>query len=124
MNETFEIKVNGEVQEVKMSFGMLHVIASLVGDIEAVPEMGYNPDLREAVLNELLSKRDKKGKILEQIDMFNLDVATDDVVDLINWAGEHVADFFLKSLTKAKKLVDSRQEQMQDLQPTSTGGET
>jgi hypothetical protein len=78
-------------------------------------------DLREAVIIELLSPRDKTGKITEAIDLNMLEVDTDALVELINWAQEHVLDFFLKGLERSKALQDQNMTRVRALMPSSNG---
>jgi len=122
VEDMLEITIGGKPVEIKMTFGLLNELARRVGDIDDVAQISYDPDLREAMLVSLLSGRDAKGKIVEELSVFNLDMTTDDVMELLDWAGAHVADFFLSSLTNAKTLVDSRMKKFQALMPTSPGG--
>lgn len=117
----FKLKLNGEDREIKMTFGLVNEICRLAGDIDAVPEIAYNPDLREAVLISLLSERNERGEIVGEISVFNMDADPEDVVNLLDWASEHAVDFFLKALQRAKKLVEDRKETFQALMPSSTG---
>lgn len=122
MSDTFKIKIGGEDHEVKMTFGMLHVITAIVGDIDDIPQMSYNPELRTALLVNLLSDRDEKGEIIEEVSLWNLDADEVEIIELLDWAGAHVADFFLKSLAKTKTLLENRQDDLKALQQLSNGG--
>lgn len=121
-NTTMDITLGGENLEVKMSFGMLNEIARQVGSIELIGEIAIDPNLRDSVITSLLSKRDAKGKIIEQVNLFTLDMETDEVTALLHWAGGHVADFFLNSLEKTKTLLEDREGRLKALMPTSNGG--
>ena len=115
MNPTYTVTIGGTETELKMSYGLLNEVARVVGDIEAIPQIAYDIELRTALLTAVLSKRDKKGKITEEADLFNLDMDGEEVIDLLNWVGEHVLDFFIKSLTRAKKLLGERKADLEGL---------
>lgn len=120
-NDIFQITYNDTEREIKMSFGLLNNLCRKVGDIEAASIIALDTNLRDAVLIELLSTRDAKGKIIEPIDLDTLDVEPDAIIDLIDWAGSHVLDFFLKGLERTKKLQESNTTRVKALIPTSPG---
>lgn len=122
MDDTIDVKLGAETREVKMSFGLLNEISRKVGDMDAIPEMALNADLRDEVLISLLSKRDSRGRITEEISFFELDATPEQISVLIEWAGAHVADFFLTSLEKTKNLIEQREGRIKALMPTSPGG--
>ena len=119
--DLFNITVNGDEHEIKMTFGLLNNLCRKVGDIEAAVVIALDTNLRDAILIELLSKRDSKGKILEPIDLDTLEADPDSIIDLIDWAGTHVLDFFLKGLERTKKLQEANTGRIKALIPSSTG---
>ena len=119
--DLFNITVNGDEHEIKMTFGLLNNLCRKVGDIEAAAVIALDTNLRDAILIELLSKRDSKGKILEPIDLDSLEADPDSIIDLIDWAGTHVLDFFLKGLEGTKKLQEANTGRIKALIPSSTG---
>lgn len=119
--DLFNITVNGDEHEIKMTFGLLNNLCRKVGDIEAAAVIALDTNLRDAILIELLSKRDSKGKILEPIDLDSLEADPDSIIDLIDWAGTHVLDFFLKGLERTKKLQEANTGRIKALIPSSTG---
>lgn len=123
MSEIHTVTIGGESQEIKMTMGLLNELARTVGDIDRVGEISFDQELREAVLTVLLSKRDNKGIITEPLVLFTLDMTPEDTLELLDWVGSHVTDFLLKSLTRAKAMLEIRRPQFQSLALTSTGGE-
>lgn len=121
MSDTFTITVNGTERDLKMSFGLLNSVCRVVGDVDGAAMISMDPALRQAVLEELLSTRDTRGKITERVDLDTLDVEPDAIVDLLDWAGNHAMDFFLKGLEKAKALQDRNMSRIKALMPTSPG---
>ena len=79
--DLFNITVNGDEHEIKMTFGLLNNLCRKVGDIEAAAVIALDTNLRDAILIELLSKRDSKGKILEPIDLDSLEADPDSIID-------------------------------------------
>lgn len=121
MADTFTIKINGKEQDVKMSFGLLNILCQKVGDLDGAATIAVDQALREGVLVELLSSRDSKGKIIEPFDLYSADMDSDDVVELLDWAGSHVLDFFLKGLERAKKLQEKHMPRLKALMPSPAG---
>ncbi len=121
--ETFDIKVNGRDHTIKMSFGLLNTLCRKVGDIEAAAVMALDTNLRDAILVELLSERGANGKIIEPVDLEVIEVDPDAVIDLIDWAGTHVLDFFLKGLERTKKLQEANTGRIKALIPTLAGSD-
>ena len=121
MADTFSIKINGKERDVKMSFGLLNILCQKVGDLDGAATIAMDQSLREGVLIELLSDRDTRGRISEEFDLFTADMNPDDVVALLDWAGEHVLDFFLKGLERAKKLQERNMPRLKALMPSQAG---
>ena len=121
MADTFTIKINGKERDVKMSFGLLNILCQKVGDLDGAATIAMDQSLREGVLIELLSDRDTRGRISEEFDLFTADMNPDDVVALLDWAGEHVLDFFLKGLERAKKLQERNMPRLKALMPSQAG---
>ena len=124
MADKFTIKIDGKERDVKMTFGLLNALCRAVGDIDGATQMTMDQNLRDAVLVELLSERDKAGKITSNINLAEMEVSIDDVVDLLDWAGNHVLDFFLKGLERAKSLQDRNLLRIKALMPSQLGSAT
>jgi hypothetical protein len=120
-DDLFNITVNGKEHEIKMTFGLLNNLCRKVGDIEAAAVIALDTTLRDSILIELLSSRGANGKIIEPIDLDVVEVEPDAIIDLIDWAGTHVLDFFLKGLERTKKLQEANTGRIKALIPSSTG---
>lgn len=119
--ETFTITKDGEPFKIKLTYGLLNELVRSIGDIDAIADISFNVDLRDDILVQVFSERDEEGQIKKKPNLFNLDVEPDDVVDLLDWVGSHVADFLLKQMTRTKKIIDHNQPKILALMPTSTG---
>jgi len=120
-NDIFTIKVDGKERDVKMTFGLLNNLCRKVGDIDGAATIMMDLELRDGVLIEMLSDRDKNGKITAAADLSSIEVEMDDVVELLDWAQGHVLDFFLKGLERAKALQDKNLGRIRALMPSSAG---
>lgn len=109
------VTVNGQEKTVKMTFGLLNEMCRICGEIDGAAMLTLDNDLRIAGLNTLLSDRDEKGKIKVELDTHNLDIRPDEVIELLDWAGGHVTDFFLKAAKKTKDRYEPIKKQLKDL---------
>jgi hypothetical protein len=121
ITNTLTVKVNGADREIFMSFGLLNVLSRHVGGVENVGTIALDHELRDTVLTEMLSERSKAGKLLNKIDMEDVDIEVDDVLKLLEWATEHVLNFFVNSLGTAKRLADQQAEKLASLMPSPDG---
>lgn len=96
LSETFEIEVDGEQREVKMTYGLLDRLCRIVGDIDNAVQMTVLPGLREAALRAMLAKRDARGKVVEEVDPVEVEASRRDLLALAAWARGHVLDFFVE----------------------------
>lgn len=118
MDKFIDVTVNGEIRELKMTYGLVNELARVIGDIDAIPMIGIEADLRDEVMKVLLAKRDSRGNVKETPDLFNLDIEIDQVQELLSWVGEHVLDFFLISLERGKELGKKNEDRLKALTST------
>ena len=121
MADKFTITVNGKEQEVKMTFGMLNAVCKTLEDVDRASRLTLDVEIMNEVMITLLSPRDSKGKITEELDINTLDVDDSEVMDLLAWAGNHALDFFLKGLERAKGLQDQHMPRVKALTPSLSG---
>ncbi|BAQ50289.1 hypothetical protein [Methylobacterium aquaticum] len=108
------VNISGEDRDLFMSFGLLNEVASLVGSPEGVPTLSFNPPTAHALLELVLAKRDKRGNILrddeEPIVPHDLDPDVGETI--IDWAGAHVLDFFIRRFKKSAQLFATQAENL------------
>lgn len=116
MNEYITIELGGEEREIKMTFGLLDALAGAVGEINNLGAISVDSTIRNAVLKAILVKRNPRGVPQGEADLYDLDMKT--ALELLDWAGIHIADFFLKGVKQSKTLLDSRKSEMVSLTST------
>jgi hypothetical protein len=115
MSSEITVEVNGQSVEVKMTFGLLNEMCRLCGDLDGMAMLMLDNDLRVQALKTLLSKRDEKGKVVEEINIETLDISTDHVLFLLDWAAGHVSDFFIRAATTTRDRVEPLREKVRVL---------
>lgn len=112
MNDTLSITIDGQPRELFMSFGLLHELLRVVGDIKDVSVLAIDPDLREKVMVLVLSERDEKGKIAVEFPFYKAHIASADIHAIFSWVGAHVLDFFLTAMEQAVKIHEPAAERL------------
>lgn len=109
------LDVGGTDRTLFMSFGLLNEIAALVQSPENIPELSFNATTSTAALHLMLAPRDKRGNLLPEKDdepAVPLDLDPAIAEQLLDWAGAHVLDFFVRRLTKSAQLYATRADQL------------
>lgn len=105
--KTITVTANGAEREIKMTYGLLNELVSMVGDIEEIAKFYVDETLRNKALVSVLSERSNTGKITAKADMEEIDIEIEDIDQLLSWVAAHVTGFFIRSLTNlADKMKD------------------
>ncbi|MCJ2108627.1 hypothetical protein MKK70_25290 [Methylobacterium sp. E-041] len=97
---TLNIKIADKSADVTMVFGRLNELAELVGSFERLPEVDFHAPTRTAVLDILLSPRDERGRRIESETVNLHDLTIEDAEAVLDFAKDHLTDFFLGRLEK------------------------
>jgi hypothetical protein len=97
---TLNIKIGDKSTDVTMFFGRLNELAEVVGSFERLPEVDFHAPTRTAVLDILLSSRDERGRRIDGETVNLHELAVDDAEAALDFAKEHLADFFIGRLEK------------------------
>lgn len=119
--DTITVIVNEEERTLFMSFGLLNELTKLVGDPTQVASIPIDVELRTDVLKLVLAKRKKSGKLEEEIDFDDLDIAVADVERVLHWTQEHVISFFVRSLRQVLSVTKNHETEVSNL-ASSMGG--
>lgn len=102
---SIHVTVNKVEREIFMSFAVLNRLNMIVGNIGELHNTLLQPQMSEAVLCELLTQRDAKGKVLEKIENLDgIDIDLDTAKALLDFVTDHLMDFFMEALEKAQAL--------------------
>lgn len=115
------VTVNQLPVEVFMAFNRLNRLTYLVGSIDNLQTVMLNPEMRSAIIKDLVTPRDEKGKITKHYEDDEIDISMEDAISLLDFAQEHIMDFFMTAATKANRLVAKYQPQVSSLMPTPNG---
>jgi hypothetical protein len=121
MSDKLTIMLNGKSEELFMSFGLLNEVSQVVGDVENLPMVVINPDMREKCLQVILSERDDDGKITKKFNFYKAKITIDEVNKIVEWVSENLFDFFLKALEGANNLREKGEPKLQSLMSSLAG---
>ena len=102
----FSVRVNGEDREIKMSYGLMDTLARIIQGPERIGAVHVDHDVRKAVLEAVLAKRKPSGKVEEEIDYDDLDIDLEDIEGLLDWVGQSVMGFFVRSLQRVMRTTE------------------
>lgn len=117
------VKINGEDREILMTYGLLNACSRLVTNPDQIAQIAVDPDLRDSVLKVLLAKRNLAGKVEHEFNIDEMDLTVDTVLELTEWASNHLLDFFLKALQRAKSLTDANKDRIDSLTSSGAGSQ-
>jgi hypothetical protein len=103
--------LNGDRQEVVMTFGLLNLLSGMVRDVSAVPFIMLDPDLRHQLMIALLSPRDAQGKITDEYNEYLNPVSLEQAQALLVWVSEHLTDFFLKAVRQYRRILETVEQE-------------
>jgi hypothetical protein len=122
MSDKLPIIFEGAERELFMSYGLLNTLAKMVGSPEVAPQITLDEYLRADVLKACLAERKPTGKVIKDIeDMDDLDVSVEDIEKILDWATENVLSFFVRSLAKMVKRVESNKDVLEGLKSSMDG---
>ncbi|MFE1603001.1 hypothetical protein [Methylobacterium sp. ID0610] len=94
------VNVGDKPTEILMSFGRLNELAELVGGMERLPEIDFNPNTSAATLEICLAPRDERGRRTDAEWFIPTDLSVPDAEAVLDFVKEHLSDFFLRRLEK------------------------
>jgi hypothetical protein len=104
---------NGEKDQVLfMSFGLLNRLTRRMGDIDQLPRLAMDTELQEAIIIEVFTTRDEKGNPTYTPTLDEIQVGLDDIDLVLDFVGDHIANFFMGAAEKAQKRVLQIHEKM------------
>lgn len=113
------VKLPKGEHEVFMSFALLNEIASLAGGPEGIPRLSFDPATSTAAMELMLAPRDKRGRIIdpspEEDPIIPVDLDPEIAEQLLDWAGAHALDFFIRRFRKSTVLMAGQAGQLAEV---------
>lgn len=122
MSDKLIIKVSGEERELFMSFALLTELTEIVISPENIGQIHLDNHTRETVLLSILSERNKGGRVTEPLEhLGDLEISVADHEAILDWAAQHVLDFFIRSIQRGAKITSDNREKMELLASSLDG---
>lgn len=128
LNHTLSVTKDGKPCSLFMSFGLLNQLTRLMGDIDQLPMLAVDPVLQEKVLVEIFTERDARGNPTNIPSLYEVNVSIEDIDLILNFVGDHIANFFMVAAERSQKRVLALHEKLLEsqakvssLMPTSPG---
>lgn len=109
---TINIKIGDKPHELTMYFGRLDELAEVVGSFERLPEVDFHAPTRQAVLDICLAPRDERGRRIEGETVNLHQLTVEDGEAVLDFAKEHLSDFFLGRLEKHLRSLQANGERL------------
>lgn len=115
-SKTITFTVDEQEREVYLSYGLQDALLRLVRDVDQIGNLYVDPDIRNAVLEEVLAERTRTGKRIDpkrSFDDYQIDI--EEVDKILAWVGDVVTHFFIKVLQNINsRLIQPVPEQIPD----------
>lgn len=113
-------KVDGQTQELFMSFALLNRLTTLVGGAEGVLTLVNDSELQQSVIIEVLTVR-KKGEPEQAPLLEDIELTLDSVGDVLDWVGGHISNFLLQRAEKTTQAQAALMERASKLTAIQNG---
>jgi len=100
------VTVNGQAQNLFMSYGLLTELARVVPTIDHITALVADNDMRDKFIETLLAQRDQNGVVVAPRSVHSVNISLDDVESLFAWGQAHLLGFFLRALGRSKQMQD------------------
>ncbi len=102
---SFHATVNQVPREIFMSFALLNRLTYLVGGVENLAAVMTDPQMREAILCEMLAERTLSGKLIQKVLLDEVEISLAETMGLLEFVVEHLLDFFTRAVTKLAAMT-------------------
>lgn len=109
------VSVDGKPFEIFMSFALLNRCCYIMGENAHIPLILVDPEIREAILREVMALRDPKGKIESYRDLGEYEMSQDDYLNVLEFVAEHVADFTVAATERSARLLGKTQSRVDQI---------
>lgn len=103
------VTAEGKNHEVFMAFGLLNTLTGYFrSSLDDLPMLFLDPQVRSTVLVECLSKRDARGRILEEFNTYTVSFVDDSLDGFFAWVEAHITNFFMRTQRMALRSTKER----------------
>lgn len=118
-----KITVDEQEHELLMTIGLKNRLVELMEDPARVGIVAVDAELSRNVVITCLTKKGKSGAIDGPIDYDELSMSENDEEAVLQWAQEHVLDFFTRRFEKMGQLNENLAEMMKGMVPSDDGSQ-
>lgn len=117
LEDRITVKIGEDEKSFFMSYALLNRLTKLVGAQDDVAGMFLSPDLQTSLLSIIFAGKGDPDKL----DLDEIELTKEVANTLVEWAGGHILDFFLKGIEAAGVLTKKNEDRLKNLMPSLTG---
>lgn len=95
-SKTLTVKVDGNEREILMSYGLQDQLLRLIRDTNEIGNIYADPDVRNAIIEQILAERSPSGKIINKRTFDDYILEVEDAETILAWAVDHITAFFIR----------------------------
>lgn len=111
-------------REIFMSFGLVNELCNIIKDPAQIHIFDLDENVRKAVIESIFAERTKSGRKTNVVELEDLEYSMSEIEKALDWAKEHVMNFFIRRLESTAKLADQTKDKMAKLESSLLGSET
>lgn len=118
----FTLRIDGEPQVIKMTYGLFNEIMIVVPSPEQIADLLVtDAGLRDYVVRRMLTGNKRVVNESDLVDAFAIDVDITELDNLVSWVGDHVMYFFMTAAKKTAALGQKYQPSLTQLAQSKSG---
>lgn len=98
LSDTIIVTTGGDTREIKMTWGMLTLLASYFTDTGQIEHVSIDSGLQSKLINELVAERDEDGVRINSRKNYALEMTMEEGKRVAAWMMEHLSRFFISQL--------------------------
>lgn len=116
--KTLTVTVDEQERELILTYGLQDQILRLVKDTNEIGNIFVDPDIRNALIEQVLAERTKSGKIILKKPYDEYDIEIEEVERILDWVVTIVTSFFTRVLANLDQRLQA--QNLQTPLPTVT----
>lgn len=100
----FSLKPERNLKPIQMSYGRLNQLAQLVPDPTRIAEVYVDIELQQALISTVLGDYNPETQTFQPANVHAIQIDLEEATNLLAWIVEHLLDFFVRQLERAKGL--------------------